>query len=341
MKLLVPSESRRAIRARRVRRRAFVAAAILAVIAAGVAGFYIWPHPSPPRGMLYQNTDGRVLASLNGFRQDHPPTRLDVRGRIWSYVRLGEGPEAVLFLHGMGGAHDIWWQQLRALQEQYTVLAITYPAEGDLSTASLALRSILDAEGIGPVHVVGTSMGGYLAQFFATQEPDRLRSLVLSNTFPPGNWIESEYGTMARLLPFAPSWVPGELFRRTIRESIFPASGGSHLVRGYLLEQSYRMTKSDFRARLAILRVPFAPPELEGASTLIIEADNDPSVPPAVRAALTATYPEVPVVTMNEVGHFPYLNRPAAYTSILEDFWAGLRPPADSIPQEVTPESGT
>ena len=325
MKLLIPPESRRATRARRNKRRRLLLAGLLAPLFMGVVGFYAWPHPAPSQSDIYQNTDGRVLSSLISFREDHPPQRIDVGGRIWNYVRVGDAPEAVLFLHGMGGAYDVWWQQARALMDRYTVLSISYADEPELGRAALALESLLDLENIRQVHLVGTSMGGYVAQYFAATQPDRVRSLVMSNTFPPSDWIDEEYGMLATALPLLPGWLPGEVFRRTIRRSIFPASGGSHLVRGYLVEQSYRMSKGDFGARLSILRERFTAPDLGalGIPAIIIEADNDPSVPPEVRAELTGTY-EVPVITMGDVGHFPYLNRPAAYTSILEDFWSGL-----------------
>ncbi len=338
MRLLVPTESRRAIKARKARRRRLTIAGALLPLVMVVAALYVWPQRVPPMGELYQDTDARVLTSLRAYRVDHDLERVDVGGRIWSYLRLGDHPEAVLFLHGLGGSHDIWWQQMRALSERYTVIAIDYPSEGTLRGAAFGVQGVLDREGVERVHLVGTSMGGYLAQYVAATEPERLASLVMSNTFPPGDWIDREYGTLARLLPILPPWVPQRFYRTAIEESIVPASGGSRLVRGYLLEQSYGLTKSDFRARLGVLRTPFSVPDLDdlGIPAMILEASNDPSVPADVRAQLVATYPDVPVVDLGEVGHFPYLNRPAAYTRALEDFWAAL--PGGS--EQVGPNGG-
>jgi len=340
MKVLYPPESARDVRARKARSRRTVFASVAAFVVLVIAGVYLWPQSSPTMGELFQEADPRVVSSLRGFRGDHPIQRVDVRGRIWPYVRLGESPEAVLFVHGMGGSYDIWWQQMRALVDRYTVISVAYAAEPYLDGSARALESVLDREGIERVHLVGTSMGGYVAQYFASTEPERVTSLVLSNTFPPGDWIEEEYGTLASLLPILPAWTPQRFYRKSIEESIFPASGGSQLVRGYLLEQSYRMSKNDFRARVSVLRQGFAVPDLEalGIPALIIEADNDPLVPAEVRAALTRTYSSAPVITMRDVGHFPYLNRPAAYTGILEDFWNGLRV-ADTLPVSSPPPS--
>ncbi len=316
---------------------------MLLLFGAGVGALFLWPQPSPPMSELYQDTDARVLTSLRAYRSDHVPERVDVRGRIWSYLRLGTRPQSVLFLHGLGGSHDIWWQQMRALSDRYSVIAIAYPPEATLAGGALGIQGVLDREGVERVHLVGTSMGGYLAQYFTAVQPERVASLVMSNTLPPGDWIDEEFGTLARLLPIVPSWVPQRIYRRTIEASIVPAAGGSRLVRGYLLEQSYRLTKRDFRARLSVLRTDFQTPDLGALAipALIVESSNDPSIPPEVRADLAGAYPDVQVIDLGEVGHFPYLNRPAAYTRTLETFWDGLRVEAsgDSVSAGAVPSA--
>jgi pimeloyl-ACP methyl ester carboxylesterase len=45
---------------------------------------------------------------------------------------------------------------------------------------------VLDGHGIGAAHVVGTSMGGALAQVLTLDHPDRVASLVLMDTSPAG-----------------------------------------------------------------------------------------------------------------------------------------------------------
>ncbi len=57
-----------------------------------------------------------IRESLLGFRA-FKTKKLDVDGRTWEYLSMGDADSAVLFLHGMGGAYDIWWQQMMDLKQ--------------------------------------------------------------------------------------------------------------------------------------------------------------------------------------------------------------------------------
>ncbi|MBB4890505.1 pimeloyl-ACP methyl ester carboxylesterase [Streptomyces netropsis] len=78
---------------------------------------------------------------------------------------------------------------------------------GDLSTASYSLSDLaadtvglLDALGLAGVHLVGSSMGGMIAQMVAIEYPDRVRSLtsMMSTTGEPGVG-EADFSVFAEL----------------------------------------------------------------------------------------------------------------------------------------------
>lgn len=116
--------------------------------------------------------------------------QLAIHGETIHYVKEGEGP-AVVFLHFLGGFSYQWRHQIAALKDRYTCLAFdhrgfgfsTYNGRWDVPTAAQDLKAELDALGIDQAHIVGYSMGGPIALTFNAHWPERVRSLVLIDTF--------------------------------------------------------------------------------------------------------------------------------------------------------------
>lgn len=116
-------------------------------------------------------------------------------------VRVGPAPyiavdhagdgDLVIFLHGIGGNRSNWADQIAAFSGRY--LAAAWDArgwgdsddyDGPLSFADVAddLARVLDHFGKKTAHVVGLSMGGFIAlEVFARHRP-RIRSLTLVDT---------------------------------------------------------------------------------------------------------------------------------------------------------------
>lgn len=117
-------------------------------------------------------------------------------GRI-SYVEQGDGPVA-LFVHGVLLNKHLWRHQLAQLGDIRRCIALDLLAHGDTEiapeqdvsvTANAAmLGQFLDALGIDTVDLVGNDSGGGIAQIFAATQPQRLRSLTLTNCDTHDNW---------------------------------------------------------------------------------------------------------------------------------------------------------
>jgi len=304
------------------KKRTWLVPVILLVV---ISGVYLYPAPRESFDGLYAKVDADTVNSLMAFRGAHPVRTLELRGVKWDYVSLGEGPETILFLHGMTGAYDIWWQPMEALQGEYRVVSVTYPAVVSLGEIEQAVMAILDAEGVVQFHVVGSSLGGYFAQYLVARHPDKILSAVFANTFPPNDIIAEKNKTIGALLPYLPEWLVMNVLSGSIRESVYPASGYSELVLAFGLEQTHgRMSKAQVLGRFRCVVEPFAAPDVAALDVpvMIIEADNDPLVEKVLREQLKATYPSAVVQTLSGVGHFPYLNEAEAYTQLLLDFLA-------------------
>src|SRR6202042_1252845 len=117
-------------------------------------------------------------------------------GRI-SYLEQGSGPVA-LFVHGVLLNGYLWRHQLAGLSDIRRCLAVDLLAHGnteiapdqDVSVTANAkmLEEFLDALNIDQVDLVGNDSGGGIAQIFAALNPERVRSLTLTDCDAHDNW---------------------------------------------------------------------------------------------------------------------------------------------------------
>jgi 3-oxoadipate enol-lactonase len=112
-----------------------------------------------------------------------------VNGARLYYEQHGEG-EDLVFLHGAGGNHLVWWQQLAEFAQDYR--CTVYDARGwgrsrgDMAIGRFALGTdliaLLDHLGIEHAHIVAQSMGGRAVAGLLRLQPPRARSIVYSGT---------------------------------------------------------------------------------------------------------------------------------------------------------------
>jgi pimeloyl-ACP methyl ester carboxylesterase len=289
-------------------------------------GVYAFPIPKASFRVIYSQVPEAVVAALGSFRRRHPPQRFAARRVTWRYHDTGAGDNVVLFLHGMGGSGDIWFQQIEALKHRFRCIAVTYPAVPSLDLLRFGILGLLEREKISKVNLVGSSMGGYLAQFLIVHDPSLIRKAVFGNTFPPNAVISQRAGMGTKYLPWVPEWAIMAGMRRNAERVLYPAAGNSELVKAYLYEQTCGfMRKPDLIARCACLCQSFVPPDPGKLKipTLIIEADNDPLIDDDLRKMMRLAYASAEVKTFGRAGHFPYLNQPNEYTGALAEFLNG------------------
>lgn len=113
----------------------------------------------------------------------------NVNGARLYYEQHGEGPDLV-FAHGAGGNHLVWWQQLPVFAQGFR--CTVYDARGwGLSKGDMAagrwafgtdLVALLDHLGIERAHFVAQSMAGRAIAGVIRLGPERIRSVVFSGT---------------------------------------------------------------------------------------------------------------------------------------------------------------
>jgi 3-oxoadipate enol-lactonase len=108
-----------------------------------------------------------------------------------AFHEKGSG-KTIVFLHGVGSDISVWKRQLDYFSKKWRAVAIEYTGygESDLPAKGLSREELghslfgaMDGLGILEAHIVGLSMGGVMALEMVRQQPSRLRSLTLADTF--------------------------------------------------------------------------------------------------------------------------------------------------------------
>lgn len=114
----------------------------------------------------------------------------DAGGITTRVLEAGTG-EPVVLLHGLSGHAESWARNVMPLAERFRVLAVDMighgltdkPERPYLLPAYVEhLQNVLRAAGAGEAHLVGQSLGGWIAAWLALEQPEAVRTLTLVTT---------------------------------------------------------------------------------------------------------------------------------------------------------------
>ncbi len=224
------------------------------------------------------STPGRESAGNREtvFPASHHPEHCHVQG---------EGPP-LIYIPGLDGTGLLFYRQARLLAHRFRVITFRLRDDApDMDTLVAEIARHLDAavpDGT-PAIVVGESFGGALSMHFALAHPERVRAMVILNSFSRITPVAKLYAaiTAARLVP----WGTMGLMRRLTASRLHSSHTHRDEIRRFLLltrattRQGYLnrlriLTRYDLRPRLHEIRVP----------TLFLAADEDHLIPSVKQA---------------------------------------------------------
>lgn len=138
--------------------------------------------------------------------------RIDVNGIEIEYLIEGDGPETIVMVNGLADDKESWGYQTpdfvaaghRVLTFDNRGVGQSSKPPGPYTTKLFAedTKALVDALGISNFHMVGTSMGGMIAQEYAIANSADLKSLTLSSTYAaPGPFCGRMFAMWADLAP--------------------------------------------------------------------------------------------------------------------------------------------
>jgi pimeloyl-ACP methyl ester carboxylesterase len=256
------------------------------------------------------------------------PTRMVVRDTPVDLLRDGRGAP-LLFLHG-AGAGGRWLTFQERLAARFDVLAPSHPGHGaspaaewieHVSDLAFHYLDLLDTLGLGRVHAVGASFGGWVAAELATMASHRLRSLTLID--PVGIKVEG--------------WIYPFLFGMELPELV--ATVFHDPMAAVALappDMSLDTLAIIYRQNTALARVAWNPylynPRLRrrlariAAPTLLCWGAHDRLAPLVCAEAWRKEIPGATLRVFEESGHLPHLEEPDAVAAAVIEFCAERGP---------------
>jgi pimeloyl-ACP methyl ester carboxylesterase len=231
----------------------------------------------------------------------------------------------VLLLHGFGSSLQTWDDWAADLERDYRVVRFDLPGAGltgEDSTGNYSddrsvqiITGVLDSLGITHATLVGNSLGGRIAWYFAAMHPERVDRLLLVS--PDGfASVGFEYGK-APEVPAAVALMRYVLPKPLMRAALAPAYADrsrlsdSVVTRYYelLLAPGVRHALLD-RLRQSVLQPPEPLLRRITAPTMLLWGVQDSLIPFTNSADYLRVMPQATLVPMAGVGHVPQEERP-------------------------------
>ncbi|GAA2785053.1 alpha/beta hydrolase [Saccharopolyspora taberi] len=269
----------------------------------------------------------------------------DIAGGRLAYSDTGSG-EPLVFLHGGGLDHRMWNRQIEEFSQRYRVIAPDARGHGRSSTPVEPFRhcddiaALLEHLGLGPVGLVGLSMGATTALDTALEHPHLVSSLVISGagTSEPrftDPWTLEILSTWQRTQEAgdAEGWI----------DAFMLFTAGPHRDLGQVDPQVVAQCRQMVTETVAA-HVRTDPANGKPAAVPLIPVENTWQRLPEITADLHAivggldtadhigmaeqvarTVPNGSSTTVDGTAHYPNMERPAEFNAVLSEFLHRVR----------------
>jgi pimeloyl-ACP methyl ester carboxylesterase len=245
------------------------------------------------------------------------------------FVISGQGTR-VLFVHGVGSHLESWNGVIAGMRDGFECLRYDLRGHGESpkSAGPYSLEmfaSDLEAVALGSrwddFHLVGFSLGGLIAQRFALDHPERVRTLSLISTVAGRTDEEivqakkrlatlQQYGASTHVATAAKRWFSDD-FRRQHPDVVQARMAQSLANDPACYAEAYRvLVESDLSNELHKIRLP----------TLIMTGEEDTGSTPRMTQLMAASIPGSRAVVLTALRHSLLLEAPETIASELVAF---------------------
>jgi len=233
------------------------------------------------------------------------------------YDIQGEGP-LLLLINGLGFGRWAWFKQVPTLSRHFRTITFDIRGEHSLSrgVADLCAEvvALLDHLGVEKAHVVGTSLGGFVAQKLALERPDLVDHLILVCTsYGTREPQPMSFQALGKMLGGG-SLNPERAARQGLEGATSDSYRAEHpeefdLILRWRLADSpslsdyyqQMMAGTRFDASFAVRNI--------ASPTLVIHGTGDRYVPVANATALAEAIPDATLRVIDNAGHLVFIEQ--------------------------------
>jgi pimeloyl-ACP methyl ester carboxylesterase len=272
---------------------------------------------------------------------------IEIAGARLHYAASGSG-KPLLLIPGLGMDHTYYRLGVPALARRMQVLAVD-PRDIGRSTKSPPpycveawaddFAAMIDKLGLGPIHVLGSSLGGAIALALAQRHGGKLKSLIVVGGFSElDRATELNFRLRLRLIQklgmseevadYMGLWTltrkfinsdPGYATMRANQANIQANSATSYsaFVEALLAWgrcQPGQEREPKFTTLLGLIKLP----------TLVVTSDNDHLIPRELSDLIAARIAGAKLAVMPGAGHIPFMEQPDEAVRIVLEFIDGL-----------------
>ena len=230
--------------------------------------------------------------------------------------------KSIIFLHGAGGNHLSWWQQIPHFRESYRCISIDHRGFGrSIDPSGIGnqrfvddLEALIDHLKIERTNLIAQSMGGRSALGFSLRQPERVVTLVMAVTWGFFSWPELERQITELQTAQVESEAP--LTTRALGKTFRDENPAGW----FLYRQIF-----DLNPPRAIQKANPDTPTLTEVSklkipTLFLVGSEDTITPPEIIKQVHEIVEKSKFEVVPECGHSIYFEAPALFNQIVAEF---------------------
>lgn len=252
------------------------------------------------------------------FLDRYPPISTQVNGEEWTYHDTGGRGPVIVLLPGGQGTGAMFYEQLLELGEHYRMIAVGYPGLASANQIAMDLLTLLEDLIIDRATLVGSSLGGYVAQIIALHAPQQIQRLVLASTFSDCSAEKRLFPSESEALEIsADAFVSGTVDK--VRAIDAKTNGEAALKAVIPMEVGARQSAEQFKKRiLCVIRSTALPPlGLDDKQIAIIDCADDSVITEETRNLLRSRHPNASIYALEYGDHYPAIVVSEQFNAIL------------------------